>query len=366
MAGDNRVPLPPVLEATSPLNGAMDNFDWNESTLAGTGSTHDTILVIFQSVPVEQERPSDESEISARPVSTQSRTTIKLRSKVSCQELITMGGLKARGEIDANYNVLDTVFNPDTSVTDIRASTSDTVATGVPSTTESTGVMPDVHTSKITEPFPEVESPATECSVVATTECSRSIKSICLDYFVWLVNRLSKRAEDKNCFVPGFTAMRSSTVKLNFHATAKILTPILPYPATTYDSIFTTMINFQDALKQQGDPYGGLWTDEGVYRIAKEIQLLKPAQFSNIFLGLSGFHMEKIVFACLGAYLEPSGIFSVLVETECFGPDTISGMMSGSHYSRSRTAHSMIHEVLLSMMIKAFLIKHPEKKNTIT
>ena len=36
IAGDNRVPLPPVLEATSPLNGAMDNFDRNESTLAGT------------------------------------------------------------------------------------------------------------------------------------------------------------------------------------------------------------------------------------------------------------------------------------------------------------------------------------------
>ena len=46
-AGNNRVPLPSVLEATSPLNGALDNFDRNESTLAGTGSTHDTILVLF-------------------------------------------------------------------------------------------------------------------------------------------------------------------------------------------------------------------------------------------------------------------------------------------------------------------------------
>jgi hypothetical protein len=69
------------------------------------------------------------------------------------------------------------------------------------------------------------------------------------------------------------------------------------------------MINFQDALKQKRDTYGGLWADEGVYRIGKEIQLLKPDQFSNIFLGLGGFHMERIVFACLGAYLEPSGIF---------------------------------------------------------
>ena len=46
-AGDNRVPLPTVLETTSPLNRAMENFDRNESALAGTGSTHDTILVLF-------------------------------------------------------------------------------------------------------------------------------------------------------------------------------------------------------------------------------------------------------------------------------------------------------------------------------
>ena len=123
----------------------------------------------------------------------------------------------------------------------------------------------------------------------------------------------------------------------NFNPTTKILTPILPYPATTYDAIFTTMINFQDALKQKGDTYGGLWSDEGVYHIAKEIQLMKPDQFNNIFLGLGGFHMEKIVLACLGAYLEPSGIFGVLVETECYGTDVIKTVISGSHYSRAGT-----------------------------
>ena len=51
-AGDNRVPLSTVLEETSPVNGALDNFDRNESTLAGTGSTHDTIFVLFQNVPI--------------------------------------------------------------------------------------------------------------------------------------------------------------------------------------------------------------------------------------------------------------------------------------------------------------------------
>ena len=68
------------------------------------------------------------------------------------------------------------------------------------------------------------------------------------------------------------------------------------------------MINFQDALKQKGDTHG-LWVDEGVYCITKEIQLMIP-EFTNIlFLGLGGFHMEKIVLVCLGSYLETSGIF---------------------------------------------------------
>ena len=187
------------------------------------------------------------------------------------------------------------------------------------------------------------------------------MQSISLDYFLWLLNRLSNRTADQDSFVPGFTAVRSSLTNLNFHETTKILTPILPYPATTYDAIFTTMINFQDALKQKGDRYGGLWADKGVYRISKEIQLLKPNQFSNIFLGLGGFHMEKIVFACLGAYLEPSGIFSVLVETECYGSDTINGVMSGSHYSRACTAHSLINKVIMTLMLEAFQEEYPEK-----
>jgi len=106
----------------------------------------------------------------------------------------------------------------------------------------------------------------------------------------------------ENEYVPGFTAARSTFVDCNFHPTTTVLTPILPYPATSYDAILTTMINFQDSLKQKGDTYGALWADEGVYRMAKEIQLVKPDQFSNIFLSLSGFHMEKILLACLGAH----------------------------------------------------------------
>ena len=111
-AGNSRVPIPAVLEASSPLNGAMDNFDRNESTLAGTGSTHDTILVLFQNVRRNLEKPSAESELSSRPPSSLSRTTVTLRSKVGCQELVRMGVVKERGEIPANYKASESMITP--------------------------------------------------------------------------------------------------------------------------------------------------------------------------------------------------------------------------------------------------------------
>ena len=97
------------------------------------------------------------------------------------------------------------------------------------------------------------------------------------------------------------------------YLTRYAFTPIIRHPATEYDTIFTCMKNFQDVLKQRNAESGPLWSDEGVYRLAKELQLLNPAEFDNIFFGLGGF-MEKIVMACLGQYLERMGIESVFVK----------------------------------------------------
>ena len=57
-------------------------------------------------------------------------------------------------------------------------------------------------------------------------------------------------------------------------------------------------------------------------------------------------------------------MFAVLVETECYDTDVIKTVISGSHYSRARTAHSMIHEVLMSMMLEGFFSEFPEKNGT--
>ena len=90
------------------------------------------------------------------------------------------------------------------------------------------------------------------------------------------------------------------------------------------------MINFHDVLRQQGKSCGSLWSDEGVYHLAKEIHFLQTEKFSDLFLGLGGFHFEKIVYGCVGSYLQPSGISSVLVATECFGSEVVKSVMEGT------------------------------------
>ena len=113
-------------------------------------------------------------------------------------------------------------------------------------------------------------------------------------------------------------------------------TPIIKHPATECSKIYTCMKNYQDILNQFNIPNGLLGCDKGVYRIGKEIQLLRPDEFKNIFLGMGGFHTKKIVLVCLGKYLEKSGIKKVFEITETFGPDTVKSVLNGGHYIRAK------------------------------
>ena len=123
-------------------------------------------------------------------------------------------------------------------------------------------------------------------------------------------------------------------------------TPIIPHPATEFNTIHTAMVNYQDVLKQKGLDSGPLWCDEGVYRIVKELQMLNPTEFGNIFLGLGGFHTEKVFIACCGVYLESIGVEKVFVENEIFGPATVNSVMNGGNYIRGKRGMGILAEGL--------------------
>lgn len=115
------------------------------------------------------------------------------------------------------------------------------------------------------------------------------------------------------------------------------------------------MCNFVDIHSQLDQKYFPLFCDEGVFCIAKHIQLIKPEQFKNLVLMIGTFHMVKVFCTCIGKYLDESGIDSIFIETETFGVNAVEQVLSGSHYNRSVKGFLMLGEALMRLMLEAFL-----------
>ena len=178
------------------------------------------------------------------------------------------------------------------------------------------------------------------------------------DFMTWVIARFATKANvpdytscDK-ASIPSFTATNSL---IKYEKKRIAFTPIIPHPATEYDTIHTCMKIFQDVLSQNDLECGPLWCDEGVYRIAKELQLLDPDGFSDIFIGLGGFHLEKVIISCIGKFLEESGTENIFVENEIFGPGVVKNVMSGGHHVRGKRGMALISEALHRLQLLQFL-----------
>ena len=294
-AGSNRVPVSLPFDDDdneSELHGSMDNFDHEEATSSGIGGSHDTILMLFQN---SNKVENTQKILSKKPTdSTQNQRS--LDNVLPCQELIKMGKFSGRGKIPGTFSIGNKI------------------------------------------------------------DSSKKRDELAKQHMLWTLTRYHDNSSvEHESKVPSFAAVKSLLDTSTCSITRCAFTPILPYPATEFDTIFTTMINFQDVLRQRGHENGPLWSDEGVYHIAKEIQLLYPEKFSNIFLGIGGFHLEKVVIGCLGTYLECSGINHLLVEEKVFGPAVVNSVMSGGNYVRGKRGMALIAEAMEQLQIMSFL-----------
>ena len=234
----------------------MDNFDHEENTMSGIGGSHDTVLVLFQSESEHNDTRCLRTDDFA--IDKQQK---KLKDVLSCQKLVHFTKPKKRGCIDSEF---------------------------VPSNIS--------RTDSVTSTIKDIEF---------TWSLAR---------FLSTFNFLDATFSDFSK-IPSWSAFNSLITEIHIPKTLSACVPILPHPATSQASIFSTLINFQDAMSQVSQSCGALWSDEGVYHIAKELQLLFPTEFDNIFLGMGSFHSAKIVINCLGQYLKDSGITEALVVT---------------------------------------------------
>ena len=120
--------------------------------------------------------------------------------------------------------------------------------------------------------------------------------------------------------------------------------PVLPYPITQYDVVYTAMKNLQGILTNLDQDELPVTCDEGVFRIAREIQLIRPDEFNNIVICLGSFHMTKIALGCVGKYLKGSGAENILIESGIFGVNVIDSVLSGKNYVRSLKGLQLLKE----------------------
>ena len=138
--------------------------------------------------------------------------------------------------------------------------------------------------------------------------------------------------------------------------------PILPHPVTQYNTVYTALKNFQNVLRQLTQNHLAVTCDEGVYRIAREIILWRPAEFKDLTLCLGSFHLLKIYLGCIGKYLRGSGAESIWIENEIFGPNTSQAVLAGSHYARSLEGMVLLSEAMERLQWSAFFEKLGVKK----
>ena len=300
-AGVHRVPVPPSIQPGLLIQGAMDNFDHEENTKSGIGGSHDTILMLFQN-------PDKDEQEEPRQLSTKPTAIFEERALdciLDCQKLFHFCKYGGRGQILDN-------FTPEASL--------------------------DTHNIEVSANY---------------------------DFMTWVIARFATKANvpdytscDTSCDkagVPSFMATNSLIKYEKYPLTRIAFTQIIAHPATEYDTIYTCMKNFQDVVSQNDLECGLLWCVEGVYRIAKELQLSDPDGFSNIFNGLGGFHIEKVIISCIGKFLEESWIENIFIENEIFGPGVVENVLSGGHYVHGKHGIALISEALHWLQLLQFL-----------
>lgn len=286
------VPIPSHFSKKEFTIGALDNFDFEDnSSLSGTSSTHDTVMVLFQDF--SNDVLNGKGSVKAAGIN---KRSCKLATQLPCQKVQSYHKPLKRPSLQEDFQVAE----------DINIVISDTAVT---------------------------EAEAKE----------------------FLISLVRSGIKDEENPVPTWAGIHALTSKKTVPLKKVGFLPVIPYPVTNYSTVFTALKNFQNVRAQLEDqPTLPVFCDEGVFHIVAEILMNNPADFCDLYPMMGAFHMTKVALRCAGTYLSGCGIEDGLIETEIYGSKTVQSVMSGSHYVRSLQGMLIISETLDTLRWSAF------------
>ena len=86
------VPINPSIRPNIHINGAIDNFDLEENSKSGTNGSHDTVLILMQSIPKSVH--FEKQNLISTVIPEHGRKEKKLSTLLDCQKQMKVGILK--------------------------------------------------------------------------------------------------------------------------------------------------------------------------------------------------------------------------------------------------------------------------------
>ncbi|KAJ8050924.1 hypothetical protein HOLleu_04307 [Holothuria leucospilota] len=284
----DEVPFPSHFGSSQFTIAAFDNFDHDDPTLSGIGGSHDTVSVLFQG--------DDGSKVQKQRVS-ETRTehgpkTFNCEHK--CQELQPFYKPAKRADLS--------------------------------NATETHPVDQDL------------------LQAVRTKDLAWSLARLDLSE-----NQTSVNIKPSDQTMPAWRETNTVLSEKDIPKKRVGFLPVLPYPVTQYDTVYTALKNFSGIPQHLDQPKLPVSCDEGAYHIARETQLIRPEEFRDIVLCMGSFHMAKVALDCLGEYLKGSG-----AESATFGVNVVDSVLGSKNYSRSLKGFQLLKEALLRLQWEAF------------
>ena len=102
-------------------------------------------------------------------------------------------------------------------------------------------------------------------------------------------------------------------------------------------------------------PCVNLTLDAGAYVNAYRVLCNYPDKISKVVLHLGDFRFMKEVFTMLGTLVKGSEFEDVIFQAGVCSTGSLNGVLSGSHYNRYWTVHSVMREALERLCMELFL-----------
>lgn len=292
----NGVPIPSHFSDEGWAFGAFDNEDFEDnSSLSGTHSKHYTAQVLYQ----ETTAPSmSKPSVSSTNLSKYSHP---LKEKLHCQVVPAYHKPMVKPTLPPNFKLVE-----------------------------------DIHVDILSDAEEAVQQSANTEFLISLVRCG-------LPH--------SRPAPGE---LPPWSGIHALITTANVPLMRVGFLPVIPSPVTEYATVRKALTNFQTSRQQLKQDTMPVVCDEGVYQIVVDIVMSEPGTFDDLFPMLGMFHFAKVLLRCAGRYLTGSGMEDALIESEVFGPKTVSAVLSGGHYVRSLKGMLIVSEVIDSLMWSAF------------